>query len=228
MIPPCSAREVWKVFRRDGYDIEVLKGVSLSSGKGRRPGWSAFRAQGRPRSSRSRDPRPPDLREGPVPGERRHGSARGPVGPLPNRRSGSSSSSITFFRSSASSQPPCPWGAGSLAAQDEARRRAEALRPRGRPSRIVLTDGSGDISAGEQQRVGDPQGPPRWSCPSPRPTSRHRNRDWRMVSEMVDRLFSLNRTAPGYGLCSDGDRQRPGGLPPAPGSIRIDDGRIAS
>ena len=32
--PALQAQEVWKVFRRDGYDIEVLKGVSLSLARG--------------------------------------------------------------------------------------------------------------------------------------------------------------------------------------------------
>jgi len=29
-----SAENVWRVFRRDGYDLEVLKGVSLSIPRG--------------------------------------------------------------------------------------------------------------------------------------------------------------------------------------------------
>ena len=33
-----QAQEVWKVFRRDGYDIEVLKGVSLSLARGETAG----------------------------------------------------------------------------------------------------------------------------------------------------------------------------------------------
>ncbi len=32
--PVLCAEDVWKVFRRDGYDIQVLKGVSLSIGRG--------------------------------------------------------------------------------------------------------------------------------------------------------------------------------------------------
>ena len=36
--PALQAREVWKVFRRDGYDIEVLKGVSLSLARGETAG----------------------------------------------------------------------------------------------------------------------------------------------------------------------------------------------
>ena len=36
--PALQAQEVWKVFRRDGYDIEVLKGVSLSLGRGETAG----------------------------------------------------------------------------------------------------------------------------------------------------------------------------------------------
>jgi lipoprotein-releasing system ATP-binding protein len=36
--PALQAQEVWKVFRRDGYDIEVLKGVSLSIARGETAG----------------------------------------------------------------------------------------------------------------------------------------------------------------------------------------------
>src|SRR5512143_1794516 len=36
--PALEAREVWKVFHRDGYDIEVLKGVSLSLAQGETAG----------------------------------------------------------------------------------------------------------------------------------------------------------------------------------------------
>jgi len=36
--PALQARDVWKVFRRDGYDIEVLKGVSLSLARGETAG----------------------------------------------------------------------------------------------------------------------------------------------------------------------------------------------
>jgi len=36
--PALQAQEVWKVFRRDGYDIEVLKGVSLSLARGETAG----------------------------------------------------------------------------------------------------------------------------------------------------------------------------------------------
>jgi lipoprotein-releasing system ATP-binding protein len=32
--PVLSAEDVWKVFRRDGYDIQVLKGITLSIGRG--------------------------------------------------------------------------------------------------------------------------------------------------------------------------------------------------
>jgi len=36
--PALQAEEVWKVFHRDGYDIEVLKGVSLSLARGETAG----------------------------------------------------------------------------------------------------------------------------------------------------------------------------------------------
>jgi lipoprotein-releasing system ATP-binding protein len=36
--PALQARELWKVFHRDGYDIEVLKGVSLSLARGETAG----------------------------------------------------------------------------------------------------------------------------------------------------------------------------------------------
>jgi lipoprotein-releasing system ATP-binding protein len=36
--PALQSQEVWKVFRRDGYDIEVLKGVSLSIARGETAG----------------------------------------------------------------------------------------------------------------------------------------------------------------------------------------------
>ena len=36
--PALQAEDVWKVFRRDGYDIEVLKGVSLSLARGETAG----------------------------------------------------------------------------------------------------------------------------------------------------------------------------------------------
>lgn len=36
--PALQAQEVWKVFHRDGYDIEVLKGVSLSLARGETAG----------------------------------------------------------------------------------------------------------------------------------------------------------------------------------------------
>jgi len=32
--PVLRAEEVWRVFRREGYDVEVLKGISLSIGRG--------------------------------------------------------------------------------------------------------------------------------------------------------------------------------------------------
>jgi lipoprotein-releasing system ATP-binding protein len=32
--PVLRAEEVWKVFRREGYDVQVLKGISLSIGRG--------------------------------------------------------------------------------------------------------------------------------------------------------------------------------------------------
>ena len=36
--PALQARDLWKVFHRDGYDIEVLKGVSLSLARGETAG----------------------------------------------------------------------------------------------------------------------------------------------------------------------------------------------
>jgi len=36
--PALQAQDVWKVFRRDGYDIEVLKGISLSLARGETAG----------------------------------------------------------------------------------------------------------------------------------------------------------------------------------------------
>ncbi len=222
--PALQAQEVWKVFRRDGYDIEVLKGVSLSIARGETAGVVGISGAGKTTllqilGTLDRATSGKVLYGGE---DVTHLSADG-MAAFRNRSVGfvfQSHNLLPEFSVLENVTLPC-----LIARMDpaEARRRAVALLGEvGLSER--LTHRTGEISGGEQQRtaicralVMEPS-----VLLADEPTG---NLDRGTASGVVDLLLSLNRSRGLSLLMVTHNDQVASRLHRV---IRIDDGRIAS
>ena len=222
--PALQAQEVWKVFRRDGYDIEVLKGVSLSIARGETAGVVGISGAGKTTllqilGTLDRATSGKVLYGGK---DVTHLSADG-MAAFRNRSVGfvfQSHNLLPEFSVLENVTLPC-----LIARMDpaEARRRAVALLGEvGLSER--LTHRTGEISGGEQQRtaicralVMEPS-----VLLADEPTG---NLDRGTASGVVDLLLSLNRSRGLSLLMVTHNDQVASRLHRV---IRIDDGRIAS
>ncbi|HEY5461186.1 MAG TPA: ABC transporter ATP-binding protein [Deferrimonas sp.] len=222
--PALQAQEVWKVFRRDGYDIEVLKGVSLSLARGETAGVVGISGAGKTTLLQILG-----TLDRPTSGNVLYGGKD--VTDLPAEEMAAfRNRSVGFVFQSHNLLPefsvlenvtlPC-----LIARMDpaEARRRAVALLGEvGLSER--LTHRTGEISGGEQQRtaicralVMEPS-----VLLADEPTG---NLDRATASGVVDLLLSLNRSRGLSLLMVTHNDQVASRLHRV---IRIDDGRIAS
>ncbi len=222
-VPVLSAKDVWRVFRRDGYDVQVLKGVSLDIRRGETVGVVGVSGAGKTTllqilGTLDR----PTSGEILFDGKDVTGLPEDQLASLRNRKIGfvfQFHNLLPEFSVLENVMLPC-----RIAGLDknEARRRAEALLSEAGLSQRT-THRSGEISGGEQQRVAicralvmEPS-----VLLADEPTG---NLDRGTASEMVGLLLELNRTRRLSVLMVTHNDQVASRLHRL---IRIDDGRIA-